>query len=122
MAEKFGDRWETEKNSLRLCHFDEVKRPPARVIPVEGEPRLDPRPGEVVLTGDIHGNTVSIRRDDGTELFGEAIAERNAMMYEKYSHIWEQNKGKLKVFRINRHPWDKPLLGLDAESWEREEG
>jgi len=112
MEERFAIRWATEKNTLRLVGFDATHRPPARNVYEEGERQLDPRVGDVVWSFSSKGEVIGVRYDDGAELFGEAISEWNAMVKEKYGHLWEANKGKL---RARRGAPNSELRGLVPE-------
>ncbi len=100
MTDKFGPEWEENRSSIRLCQFDTANRPPERNVHKEGEPRLDPKEHIRVWVFDADGTQVGICYPDGTEIYGEAIAERNAMLQEKFGHQWKANKGKLTARRI----------------------
>ena len=101
MAEKFGDRWQGEMYTLRLCHFDANNPLRDRHVVVEGEARLDPKEFGAVYSFGPDGIWTAVLYPDGSVIDGEALAEHFAMSKAKFGHLWEANKGKLMARRID---------------------
>ena len=106
MAEKFGDRWQHEKATLRLCHFDENTKP-APIDRYEPGSGMDPKDFFSVYVTDENHDLVAIWLRDGTEITGQAIAEYSRMSEEKNGESWAANRHKLKARRVDS-PNDEP--------------
>ena len=106
MTTKFGPQWEQSRGSLRLCQFDEANRPPEREEQKESGSGLNPNEFVSVWAYDPKGILVSIRDSKGREIFGEAIAEWDAMKREKIGLCWDANVSSLTGHRTMTFHWN----------------
>jgi len=101
MAELYGERWQAERTTLRLCHFDAENPPLPRDVYQDGEKGLDPKQFSTIWVANAAHELIEIKFSDGSAIYGMALANTRPEFITPYI---TPHAGQFRPIRVPSAP------------------